>query len=501
MVMNRVFAAIRALHTGEYEKRILMRYSLRKKTVTLIIMIAVMIGITGIILSSRFISQLIDSTYKNKATDLAQTMAAVTDAGQAKKLKEAVLSVFDATEEIVYSDDWGTPAFDAYIARYADLEETEEFQSLLLQLRKIQDVNDVDCIYLSCLGGDDTFLYLADGAYEDACPPGCADPLYEENKELLNDPGRGMPPYITNTEPYGWLVTAGAPVYDAEGEVICYAMVDISMETVRAEQNHFIAMLSAGLAGLTLLICLASILLVNQLLIQPINRLSSAAEHYDARVGNRSEIDNLTIRTQDEIQSLYFSFKQMTQDIDGYIDNLMKTTTELSQTRRIASEMDELAHKDALTGVGSKLAYDREALLLTDDIASDRAHFGIVMIDLNNLKLLNDCYGHEKGDEAIKKVSAMICGVFDAASVYRIGGDEFAVIIRGADCARIEQMVNRFQNLGEAVSTSQGEPWETVATAIGYALYNGGDTVNDVFRRADHSMYECKKKMKAARSD
>ena len=477
-----------------------MRYSLRKKTVTLIVMIAVLIGTTSILLSSRFISQLIDTTYKDKAADIAQTMAAITDADRARKLKDAVMAVFDSTDKIIYSDDWGTPEFDDYIARYTDLKETEEFQFLLSQLRKIQDVNDVDCLYLSCIGGDNSFLYLVDGAYEDACPPGCADPLYEENKELVDNPRRGMPPYITNTEPYGWLVTAGAPVYDDEGGVICYATVDISMDTVRAEQNHFIAMLAAGLTALTLMICLGSILLVNCLIIGPINRLSSAAEHYDARIGNSSEIDNLTIRTQDEIQSLYSSFKQMTHDIEGYIDNLMKTTNELSQTRQKANQMDELAHRDALTGVGSKLAYDREVISLTAEIAQGKADFGIVMIDLNNLKLLNDCYGHEKGNVAIKKVSSMICDVFDESSVYRLGGDEFAVLIRGEECAHIEQLVDSFLSLVQSVSTSEGEPWETVSAAIGYALYDGDDTVNDVFRKADYSMYECKKKMKASAS-
>ena len=476
-----------------------MKYSLRTKTVILIILIAVVIGITGIAVSSRFISQLIDRTYEDKANDIAHTMAAIIDAERVKKLRDEVLTIFDNTKEPVFSDDWGSPEFDAYIAQFASLEETAEFQFIRSQLRKIQDVNDVDCLYVSCIDGKDTFLYLVDGAYEDACPPGCADPLYEENRELLVRPERGFPPYITNTEPYGWLVTAGAPIYDKEGGVLGYAMADISMDTVRAEQKHFITMLTAGLAGLTILICLAAILLVNRLLIRPINRLSSAAKHYDARVGNSSEIDNLTIRTQDEIQSLYSSFKQMTHDIEGYIDNLMKTTNELSQTRLKANQMDELAHRDALTGVGSKLAYDQEAEKLTKDIAQGSAKFGIVMIDLNNLKTLNDGYGHEKGNEAIKKVCAMICEVFDESSVYRIGGDEFVVIIRGDDCRRVGQMVEQFRDIAGEASTADGEPWETVNAAIGYALYKGDDTVNDVFRRADYSMYECKKLMKERR--
>ena len=174
-------AAIASTH----EKRAYMKHSLRKKTVILIVTIAVVIGLTGILVSSRFIGRLIDSSYEDKARDIARTMAAVIDTEQAKTLNDAVQAIYRDTEEVVYSDDWGSPEFDAYIARYAALEESEAFQALLAQLRKIQDVNDVDCLYLSSLGGDSAFLYLVDGAYEDACPPGCADPIYEENRELL----------------------------------------------------------------------------------------------------------------------------------------------------------------------------------------------------------------------------------------------------------------------------------------------------------------------------
>jgi len=474
-----------------------MKYSLREKTVVLIILIAVLIGITGIIISSQFINGLVDQTYENRANDIAHTMAVVVDAERAKTLKDAVITIFNGTEKVVYSDEWGSPEFDAYIVRFADLEQTEEFQFLQSQLRKIQDVNDVDCLYLSCIGGNTAFLYLVDGAYEDACPPGCADPIYETNQELITNPDRGYPPYITNTDPYGWLVTAGAPVYDSEGNVVCYAMVDISMDTIRAEQNHFITLLAIGLAGLTILICVAAILLVSRLIIRPINQLSNAAEHYDASSGNSGEIDKLNIKTQDEIQSLYHSFKKMTHDIEGYIDSLMKTTNELNQTRQKADQMDELAHKDSLTGVGSKLAYDQRTLELTREITRGNTKFGIIVIDLNNLKVLNDSYGHEKGDEAIKKICSMICSIFDPSFVYRIGGDEFVVIVKDKDRTEIEQMVDRFQALVETSASAEGEPWEKISAAIGFSVYDGDDTVKDVFRRADYNMYECKKKMKA----
>ena len=469
-----------------------MKTSLQGKTIVLIILIAVVIGASGLIVSSRFINDLIDDTYKSKANDIAHTMAVVIDANDAAHLQDEVRSIFADTEEKVSSEEWGSEAFNAYIGRFAQLEETKEFQNLQHQLRLIQDENDVDCLYLSIVDGPTvSMIYLVDGAYEDACPPGCFDPLYEENQELLVNPERGFPPYITNTEPYGWLVTAGAPVHDSEGNVICYAMADIPMGVVRDKQQHFSMMLALGLAGLTVLICFVGIMVVNRMIIRPINKLSSAAAHYSQ--DNQTELNELTIKTKDEIQSLYTSIKQMTQDINRYIDNLMKTTDELTRTKEKANEMDALAHKDSLTGVGSKLAYDQKVKQLSEDIANGNAEFGIIMVDLNYLKQLNDNFGHEKGNEAIQKTCQIICDVFKHSPVYRIGGDEFAVIVQDRDYENIDTLVEEFNN---SVKSTKGAPWEKISAAIGYARYEKDYTVEDVFRRADKNMYERKKEMK-----
>ena len=473
-----------------------MKFSLRSKTIILVVVIAVILGTAGVLVSRYYINRLVDNAYKNRANEITGTVAAVLDKKQAAVLKNALVEIYRNTDEKVFSDDWGSPAFDAYIANFSDLENTPEFRSILDQLRRIQEVNDVDCLYLSVIDvPTEGFVYLVDAAEEDPCPPGVLDPIYEENRELLTDPDRGFPPYITNTEPYGWLVTAGAPVYNDEHEVICYAMVDISMDAIRAQQRSFITTLALVLLLMTVLVCVLSILLINRFLIDPINMLSSAASHYSAGKDNTDEIDSLRIKTEDEIQSLYLSIKQMMHDINGYIDNLVSTTQELTKTRLKADQMDELAHRDALTGVGSKLAYDQKVAELQNDIREGKARFGIVMVDTNNLKKLNDTYGHERGNDAIKATGALLCDVFKHSPVYRIGGDEFTAVPEGRDYDNIADLVESF-NL--ELSKLQGQPWEKISAAIGYALYEDEETVDEVFRKADHMMYANKQKMKAA---
>ena len=248
------------------------------------------------------------------------------------------------------------------------------------------------------------------------------------------------------------------------------------------------------LVALTVLISLLSIWAVNRTIIHPINLLSSAAAHYSAQQDDNSELDRLPIKSKDEIQSLYSSLLKMVQNTRSYIDSLKETKQELTRTRIEADEMNELAHKDALTGVGSKLAYDQQKLKLTEEMRQGNARYGIVMVDMNDLKRMNDTYGHERGNDAIRNTCSLICDVFAHSPVYRFGGDEFVVVVKGRDYDNIEELIQKFHG---AVQASDGQPWEKVNAAVGYALYNGEDTVDDVFRSADHLMYEQKKEMKA----
>lgn len=154
--------------------------------------------------------------------------------------------------------------------------------------------------------------------------------------------------------------------------------------------------------------------------------------------------------------------------------------------------------KDALTGVRNKTAYDSEARRLEWGIADGKREFGLAMVDLNYLKRINDTFGHEHGDMAIKKLCYIICHVFKHSPVFRIGGDEFVIVLEKEDYFDIKHLVKRFNSQIETlVSDSNLEPWEQVSAAIGYALYEPSDIcVADVFRRADKNMYDRKNEMR-----
>lgn len=483
-----------------------MKLNISVKTIIMIVAFALALAAVSLVICGRILSDTIDKEYRDKTTALAETVARVVDVKKFETVKNEVMRVFNATENKVRSDDWGSDEFYEYIARYSYIEEMEEFVEIRDYLRKIQEVNDVDCLYLSWVDAKEkAVIYIIDAALEDACPPGCFDELYEMNYAVITDPAYGFPAYITDTEKYGWLVSAGAPIYDSHGVVIGYSFVDTSMEEVRNVQNAQILQLVIALAGMTAIICILGIVIVNFTLVKPLKVLSKSAAEYcknDDTSAVHTGFANLNINNRDEIGALCDSMKQLERDLNDHISKLLAANTELTISRHIADHMTELANKDSLTGVRNKTSYDAEIIRLEDSLRKGNVKFGIAMVDLNYLKRMNDNNGHDFGDKYLIRLSHLICEVFDHSPVFRIGGDEFAVILENRDYEGIEELVKTFNIIVDRLSNDMTlEVWERVSAALGYALFDPtiDSSVNDVFKRADKAMYDRKREMKGGR--
>jgi diguanylate cyclase (GGDEF)-like protein len=116
-----------------------------------------------------------------------------------------------------------------------------------------------------------------------------------------------------------------------------------------------------------------------------------------------------------------------------------------------------------------------------------------VIGDINGLKYANDTQGHAAGDRLIKDACALICEYFKQGAVFRIGGDEFAVILQGKGYDSMQEVIDE---LNRKVEENIKE--NTVVVSIGYSVLKEGDRqLKDVFERADKMMYERKKELKA----
>ena len=191
-------------------------------------------------------------------------------------------------------------------------------------------------------------------------------------------------------------------------------------------------------------------------------------------------------------------------ELENYIKSLFETSKALRDTQERADAMSELATKDALTGIRNKTSYDQEVKKLEWKMGGDEnLQFAIAMIDLNYLKRLNDTFGHDKGNIAIKKLCYIVCHIFEHSPVFRIGGDEFVVILLGEDFERRDTLCSIFNSkLEEIKENTDLEPWEKVSASIGIAVYDKSidSNVDNVFKRADKEMYQRKKEMKANRT-
>lgn len=157
----------------------------------------------------------------------------------------------------------------------------------------------------------------------------------------------------------------------------------------------------------------------------------------------------------------------------------------------------DMANRDSLTGVKNKRAYAQIEMDIDKQINSeDDIEFAVVVCDINCLKEVNDTQGHKAGDDFIKNACHMICESFTHSPVFRIGGDEFAVLLKGSD---YNDRFRLMDQLGCKLDRSLSNGIRILACGI--SEYDPGEDIRlqDVFERADSLMYEDKKKCKASR--
>ncbi len=159
----------------------------------------------------------------------------------------------------------------------------------------------------------------------------------------------------------------------------------------------------------------------------------------------------------------------------------------------------DIMRRDPLTNVNNRTAYeDKERYLQTEINLNPNLRFGIVMFDINDLKIINDTYGHDAGDIYIMRCCKLICNTFKHSPIYRIGGDEFIVILLGEDLENIDTLIQQIQNHMNSVSALKLTDSKYVSIASGFSIFdpNTDYKVSDVVKRADKEMYLNKAAMK-----
>ncbi len=160
-----------------------------------------------------------------------------------------------------------------------------------------------------------------------------------------------------------------------------------------------------------------------------------------------------------------------------------------SNRAQLTSQLVEMAALDSMTGCLSRGAFNRR---LSEEVDRARRYgrtFGLVMVDVDNLKRLNDTAGHKAGDEALRSVAFGLRAAARASDVVgRLGGDEFAVLLPETDASDVETVLERLRS----VRYGELDP-VPVTLSLGSTVWSGPpDSAEAMFSRADDALYAAK---------
>lgn len=319
-----------------------MKMTLKKKAVAEILILAFILAAVAVFVSYTTYSGTMDTHYMTAARSIADTTAIVIDKENVEKYVKMVNSVYLKKTKPEFEN---SKQEEEYYNQY-EMVYDSSYKKIVDDLNKIRTANNILSLYIISVDSmSKSCVYIMDASsHEIACKPGKWDLIYEKNYDIFSNPHKGFESYITNTEEYGWLCSAGSPIKDENGNVIAYAMVDISMDEVMKDRHIFLAELCIVLLILTAVLLFFFIKILNKSVVNPINSLAGMARIFvDNMKYNSNEVkenflfSQLEIKSGDEIEELFHSIRFMEKEIYMYIENLSKIT---SEKERIGAELN-----------------------------------------------------------------------------------------------------------------------------------------------------------------
>jgi diguanylate cyclase len=159
-------------------------------------------------------------------------------------------------------------------------------------------------------------------------------------------------------------------------------------------------------------------------------------------------------------------------------------------TNRQREQLIQLATKDPLTGAGNRRRLDSKLNEVVNSFKRTGTTASMLLIDLDHFKKVNDVHGHAVGDLILKRITEIInFRIRVTDSLYRIGGEEFVVVLEGQTVERAEHLAEQLRTLVEANELVPDQP---VTISLGVAELTANETTNDWIQRADEALYRAK---------
>ena len=214
------------------------------------------------------------------------------------------------------------------------------------------------------------------------------------------------------------------------------------------------------------------------------------AQTLESDTNSTPYIFDLAIGKEHLGQLIYFSKFPLGQAIEKKLNILHAALVYPLRNAMMYSRVLKLATKDALTGLNNRSQFNDFLLQKLENCRRYHRPFSLMLLDLDNFKQVNDNFGHQIGDDTLKEFSKILCNsIRGTDSVFRFGGDEFAVLIEDPDFTTNQVVAERIMCL---VKKSSLMSRYQVTTSIGFTLANNQDSEIEIFARADKGLYKAK---------
>ena len=180
-------------------------------------------------------------------------------------------------------------------------------------------------------------------------------------------------------------------------------------------------------------------------------------------------------------------------DIVGAVEVFSDSTARKKADKRV-NELEQLAFRDALTGLPNRRYFTMKVEQGLDEHRRFGRPFGLLMLDIDRFKQVNDAHGHEVGDALLKAVSKTLAqGLRPIDVVGRWGGEEFLVLMPDLDAVELGDLAERCRVLSAQSSVTANGSCVSATASIGATVLTAGDNAESAIRRVDELMYESKR--------
>ncbi len=365
----------------------------------------------------------------------------------------------------------------------AEDKDTPAYKNALDTLHAFKSVNEgssgeLAYIYLCRQTGEHTFEFTID---PDVVRPATFGAELEATGALESAANK-IPAFDTApyTDEWGSFYSAYAPVLDSNGEVAMIVGIDVWAKWY----NSTIWSDAISIIIVSAISAVTGVFVGILINVRISKRFKVLTKDFNELEG---EVQNLINEIKEPIESNTGEAFEIEGD-----NQMVSLRKKIRLTQKEIQDFIAYTHKqaciDALSHVGNRASYVVKLKQITMEFP-----FSVIIYDINGLKYINDNYGHETGDKTIIAIANILKDTFDEETIYRIGGDEFVVLLTNNDKDITLQIFNSVVDKLEAFNKTEELPLP-ISVSKGIAFFNEKEdkTYSDVFNRADENMYDDK---------